>query len=247
MLARASGRSKREIQELVAELEPRPDAPSTVRKLPERRAANPPPTTVAAPAQGNGIELGQPPAPAASAPECVPRPATVEPLSPARYRVQFTASVAFREKIERLQELMRASVPDGDLARLLEQAVTEKLARLEAKRFGASRSGPARHSRVEAPPLQRYIPAAVRRAVYDRDRGRCRFVDDEGRRCRSRTRLEFHHVHPFARGGRGSLENIRLMCRAHNSLAAERDYGAGHMARARRTASGEGLVSRPPP
>lgn len=164
-----------------------------------------------------------------------------------RYRVQFTASVAFREKIERLQDLMRASVPDGDLARLLEQAVTEKLPRLEAKRFGASRSGPAKHFRVVAPPLQRYIPAAVRRAVYDRDRGRCRFVDDEGRRCRSRTRLEFHHVHPFARGGRGSLENIRLMCRAHNSLAAERDYGAGHMARARRTASGEGLVSRPPP
>src|SRR5262245_27491042 len=37
VLARASHRSKREIEELVAELSPRPDAPVLVRKLPERR------------------------------------------------------------------------------------------------------------------------------------------------------------------------------------------------------------------
>ena len=31
---------------------------------------------------------------------------------------------------------MRSSVPDGDLARVIEAAVTEKLERLEARRFG---------------------------------------------------------------------------------------------------------------
>ena len=35
---------------------------------------------------------------------------------------------------------MRSSVPDGDLAAIIEEAVTEKLERLEAKRFAKSKS-----------------------------------------------------------------------------------------------------------
>jgi hypothetical protein len=38
LLRRAAHQSKREIEELVAELAPRPDAPALMRKLPERRA-----------------------------------------------------------------------------------------------------------------------------------------------------------------------------------------------------------------
>jgi hypothetical protein len=41
LLARAVHKSKRQIEEMVAELAPRPDAPSVVRKLPERRAPSP--------------------------------------------------------------------------------------------------------------------------------------------------------------------------------------------------------------
>jgi hypothetical protein len=59
----------------------------------------------------------------------------VEPLSPGRYRVQFTASADLRDKLERLTALMRSSVPDGDLGAIIEHAVTEKLERLEARRF----------------------------------------------------------------------------------------------------------------
>jgi hypothetical protein len=45
LLARAVHRSKRQIEEMVAELAPRPDAPSVIRKLPERppRLSPPPP------------------------------------------------------------------------------------------------------------------------------------------------------------------------------------------------------------
>src|SRR5712691_9821530 len=45
VLARASGRSRREIEALVAELAPRPDVPSSVRKLP---TATPAPTRIPA-------------------------------------------------------------------------------------------------------------------------------------------------------------------------------------------------------
>ena len=39
-------------------------------------------------------------------------PARVEPLAPERYKVQFTAGAEFRDKLTRLQALMRSSVPD---------------------------------------------------------------------------------------------------------------------------------------
>jgi 5-methylcytosine-specific restriction endonuclease McrA len=69
----------------------------------------------------------------------------------------------------------------------------------------------------------RYIPRALRREVYARDGGRCSFVSANG--SRSRRDLEFHHIVPFAMGGLMTLDNLTLMCRAHNALLAERDYG----------------------
>jgi hypothetical protein len=70
--------------------------------------------------------------------------------------------------------------------------------------------------------------------VRERDGNRCGFVDEQGRRCTARERLEFHHRHPFAFGGDHSPGNIRLVCDAHNQLLAEHDYGAEAMARYRR-------------
>ncbi len=34
-----------------------------------------------------------------------------------------------------------------------------------------------------------------------------------------------HHIVPFARGGRETVENLALRCRCHNGLAAEEDFG----------------------
>jgi 5-methylcytosine-specific restriction endonuclease McrA len=69
------------------------------------------------------------------------------------------------------------------------------------------------------------VPAAVRRAVFSRDEGRCTYCDETGERCRETHGLELHHLRPFARGGEHTAENITLRCRAHNTLAAEEDFG----------------------
>jgi hypothetical protein len=71
----------------------------------------------------------------------------------------------------------------------------------------------------------RYVPAAVRRAVFERDGHRCAFVDERGERCRETARLELHHHEPFARGGPSTVENLSLHCAAHNALAAEYEFG----------------------
>jgi hypothetical protein len=66
--------------------------------------------------------------------------ATIEPLAPARHKVCFTASTELRDKIERLQALMRSSIPDGDLAKIIDVAVSKELERIEAKRFAKTKA-----------------------------------------------------------------------------------------------------------
>jgi hypothetical protein len=250
LLERAVHRSKREIEELVAELAPQPDARSLTRKLPEPpmrplelgpdRALDPAaelgPDRGSDSAAGRGQDRGpEGGAGAARVDPCprspAPQPALIQPLAPARYRVQFTAGAALHDKLERLRALLRSEVPDGDLAAIIEKAVTEKLERLEARRHGAAKAPRKDLMATDTSPSSRHIPAAVRRAVRERDGGRCRYVDAQGRRCSERHRLEYHHRQPFGFGGDRSPRNICLMCRAHNRFMAEQDYGRETMAR----------------
>ena len=234
LLKRATHKSKRQVQELVAELSPRPDVPAVLRKLPApRETALPTPSLAVLPGPTETADRELRPD-GVALPSAVPAPpAAVEPLAPARYKVQFTASAELRDKLERLRALMRTQVPDGDLAAIIEQAVSEKLERLEARSFaktGTPRKGLAE---TDLAPSSRHVPAAVRRAVYERDGGRCRYVDAGGRRCPERNRLEYHHLYPFGRGGDHSPQNIHLACRTHNTYVAEHDHGSETMARCR--------------
>jgi hypothetical protein len=129
---------------------------------------------------------------------------------------------------------MSAQVPDGDLAKIIEQAVTEKLERLEARRFALTKMPKKRLSASDTSAASRYIPAAVRRFVAERDGMRCRYVDEQGRRWSERHRLEFHHRHPFGLGGDHRPDGLQLLCRSHNQLLAEHDYGSDAIARHRR-------------
>jgi hypothetical protein len=220
VLARAFGKSKREIEELVAELSPKPDVPTTVRKLPEPVAkGKPTPPAQLVPERVTFLHTPEPARPTPT----TQRP-VMQPLSPAKYKIQFTASAELHAKLERLQVLMRSSVPDGDLAAIIELAVTGKLERLEAKRFARTKAPRKTVEHADTTPLSRYIPAPVKRAVRERDGDQCAFTDAEAKRCREREGLEFHHKQPFARGGDHSPDNLQMLCPTHNDYLAERDY-----------------------
>jgi hypothetical protein len=188
LLRRAAHRTKCQIDELVAELDPRADVPAVIRKLPTT-AASAPATAPSAPSAAPASLL--PPTaqhrPDGVASTVASAPA-IQPLAPERYKVQFTAGAELRRKLERLQKLMSA-----DLAEVIERAVSEKLERLESKRFALTNS-PRKSLTKEPSTTARYIPAALKRAVYLRDEGRCRYTDSEGRRCPERDRLEYHHI-----------------------------------------------------
>ena len=70
------------------------------------------------------------------------------------------------------------------------------------------------------------IPAAVRRAVWARDGGRCSWPLDGGGCCGSKHRLEFDHIIPWAEWGPSTIENLRLACGRHNALAARQTFGS---------------------
>lgn len=119
----------------------------------------------------------------------------------------------------------------NDLAEVIDQAVTEKLARLEARRYGRTEKPRQTVDETNASPDSRYVAAPVKRAVWERDEGRCTFVDGHGRRCKERAQLELHHRQPFGKGGDHSVDNLALLCRAHNAYVAELDYGKEKMAK----------------
>ncbi len=237
LLKRAIHRSKREIEELVAELQPRPDIPASVRKLPARPAPELRPGEVGVKSSESSKSELRPDEVERSEGDRA-RPIPIQPLAPERYKVQFTASAEFREKLKRLQALMSTSMPDGDLATVLERVVSEKLERLEARRFGKTKKPRKTLAQTDTRAGSRSIPATVRRTVHARDGGRCSFVDAQGRRCRARKHLEFHHHdEPYGRGGDHRPGNIRLMCRTHNRLLAETEYGKGWVDQFRRVAT----------
>ncbi len=211
-------------------------------------AANPP---TLRPAHATAISSSTPPSqPVRSAtpglirtPSSTRTKARSEPLGAERYCIRFVADQAVYEQLEELRSLMRHSIPDGDLAKILARAVGVLLEQVRKQKIGAcasprlarspqaSKPSPATAPDGAAPKAgdpSRHIPLAIRRAVWARDAGRCCYRSREGRQCGSQAYLEFHHQLPWARRREHELSNISLRCRAHNQYEAELAFGAPH-------------------
>lgn len=228
LLAAATHKTKRQIEELLAERFPKPDVPTRIVTLPRKRPATPVPV----PAEPTLFDQPQPTA-------RPPKPPTIEPLAPRRYKVELTASQALRDKIERAQALLRHRSPQVDIVEVVDRALDALLTQLDKQKYAATDK--PRKSTKKADPASRYTPAELRRHVLARDGERCAFVSDTGHRCESTAFLEFDHIMPRAVDGQTTPENIRLLCRSHNQYMARKLLGP-LFARERRAAyrSGSG-------
>jgi hypothetical protein len=226
VLAKAKGRSRLQIEALVAELAPQPDVPSSVRKLPILTAM----PFASAPLAQATPNLSSEPTPIARAPVVfvpTPRP-IVRATAPERYRVQFTIGAETHEKLRRVQALLRREIPDGDPGAIFDRALTLLLDRVEKTKLGAAarpRPHPPIRPKTDNSARSRDLPRAVKRASWRRDGGQCAFVSPTGLRCSERTFLEFHHVQPYAKRGPATIENISLRCWRHNQYEAELIFG----------------------
>jgi len=177
------------------------------------------------------------PANAPSAPKTVPS-----------YLLQCPISKETHDLLRYAQALLSHAVPEGNVDQVLQRALKALILQLEKRKAAVlserraesfqpktSKDENSRISRRQTSshggsPRNRHIPAHIRRAVWERDERQCTFVSASGHRCGARRFLEYDHIEPVARGGIATVSNIRLRCRAHNQLEAERILGVGFMA-----------------
>lgn len=141
---------------------------------------------------------------------------------------------------------MRHQVPDGDVGKILGKAITMLLGHVRKQKYAETarpRNPQSSQSRTDAP--SRHIPAAVRRAVWKRDGGRCTFVSAGGRRCEAQEFIEFDHINAWTKSRAHPVDEITLRCRAHNQIRARLDFGEPHMAQFRKTTGFESSSTAP--
>ena len=241
LLAAAAHKTRAEIEQVLAERFPKPDVPALLAPVATLGSPSLAAQPVAADTPGAASDLAVAPnvqgmsrehalahvpeSCASTAPVPGPSP-KVTPLSPERYALQVTLTKTAREALQRVQDLLGHELAPGDIAGALERALLLAAAELEKRKL-ATTEHPQRSRRPRDG--SRHVPAAVKRAVWARDGGRCTFVSDDGQRCPSRRALEFDHIEPVARGGTATPSSIRLRCRTHNQLEAERVFGVAFM------------------
>jgi 5-methylcytosine-specific restriction endonuclease McrA len=143
-----------------------------------------------------------------------------EPLDGELCRLHVTVSKKLLAKLDRARAGQSHAQPRASAGDVIEAAL-DLLLEAQAKRRGAT-ARPQAHPRPSGPD---HVPVAVRRAVWERDGGRCRWPLEGGGTCGSTLRVELDHVVPRAKGGASTVDNCRLLCRDHNDLAARLAFG----------------------
>jgi 5-methylcytosine-specific restriction endonuclease McrA len=233
-LAMARGATTREIKQRIAERKPREAGSNFVRKL----AVKPPAAQVDRSRVVRSAAEKEPAAPPKSktnvpaSSDCstrasgrAPHP---EPLGESRYSVRFVADADVHAQLEELRDLLRHTIPDADVGKILAKAIGELLERVKKQKVGSCAKPRAPRASSVATP-SRHIPAEIRRTVWERDGGRCAYVSRDGTRCGETGRIEFHHQVPWARCRAHEVDNIALRCRAHNHYEGELAFGAEKM------------------
>ncbi|HET6347535.1 MAG TPA: HNH endonuclease signature motif containing protein [Candidatus Krumholzibacteria bacterium] len=245
ILERIRGMSQREVEVVVAEYQPLAAVPrdrvrTIMVRVPVtndagcfRSGSEPGPDDVSHSRSGNK------PLPRTESSDVPPRSVPAKPLAGAavlerKAIVQFTASEAVMNKLERIRSLASHRLPpNASLEQLIDFMADYVIQRedpavREARRKARAAQPVEPTRRAAATPAarsHRQIPARVRDQVFTRDRQQCTYVGPNGKRCGATHVLQIDHIQPVARGGAGTLDNLRLLCAHHNRLEAERLMG----------------------
>jgi hypothetical protein len=182
----------------------------------------------------------------------------IEPLTADLRRLHITVSRQLLKKLEAAQTGLGHAIPGATMEQVIDAALDLLLekqdrARGQVKRpravvpappiaLAASSAPPPTPTLTaaptEPPPHRRdgprkAIPAAVKCAVWRRDGGRCCWPLDGGGACGSTHRLELDHIIPWADWGGDMEANLRVVCAAHNQIAARQVFRARVMGRYR--------------
>ncbi len=198
--------SRREAAEVAVTIEPveRPPSRDLVTVVPASPAIRTPAATPEAPLCDSPVVV----------PPCEPllgvtrpTPFQVIPLTEELGRMHITVSRRFLAKLDAARDALSHSHPGAKKEAILEAGLDLLLARHRERRGVGAK--PVRNGRAAAPGRVR---AEVKREVWERDGGMCRWPLDGGGICGSTLRLEFDHVVPRGRGGSSEAGNLRILC-----------------------------------
>ena len=219
-----TGMTKREVEEYLVTLRPKPVFAPSIRKTPSWPAPTPPPS-----AQPRMVPETSRPTPRVS-------PTILEPARPEVFNFRFAADRTFKEKFERLAEVLGVENSHQRMAEIMEQALDIALDKKDVKRKRARRlqnvskgnkkSRPGEVFSKEEGAASRYIPSEVRERIHERAGYQCEYRGPDGTRCRARTGLQIEHLRPFAIYRSHDERFLRLHCPPHNRFTAERTFGA---------------------
>ena len=207
LIAAAARKTRRQIEQVLADRAPKPDLPTRIEPVPSETAATP--------------SLNLAPGPISIT------PTKLEPLGAQRTGLHTMIDDETSNLLQRAQDLLG----ERDVPPVLKRGLRLLVAQLEKRKFALT-DRPRRASKPSDDPD--YVPASVKRAVYRRDGGQCTYVCPKtGKRCSASRRLQYDHIIPRAKGGESTIPNLRLRCHAHNQLAAEQEFGRAFMQRKR--------------
>lgn len=224
LISDCAGKTRKETEEYLVALRPKPVFVPSIR-----RRASPPP---ALPRSHSA------PSPAEPSARPSPRP-MLQPARPEAFNFRFAAGRDFKDKFERLAEVLGVENAQRQMAAVFEKALDLALEQKDPKRKlerRRKRKEAKAHlvqtiSESDAPAASRHVPLAVAERVHERGAYQCEYRAPDGRHCTARTGLQIDHGRPFGIFRSHDERFLRLLCPAHNRLAAERVYGAGFIQR----------------
>ena len=192
---------RRETEEYIVAFRPKPVFEPSIRKLPAPQVHE----ESTAPSTSSSPE--PPPAPASTA---TPKssPTILQPARPEIFNFRFSADRDFKEKFERLAEVVGVVSAQKHMAEILETALDIALEKKDPKkrlerrrkkqRRATARSRSNEIVKKDEPAASRYVAAEVLERVHERDSYQCAYRGGDGRRCTARAGLHIDHADPFA-------------------------------------------------
>lgn len=135
--------------------------------------------------------------------------------------------------LQEFKELFAHELLDTSALSVL-QLLLKKALKEKKKKLGLDVADDKNNVQMPSPPkmalLRPAISIHVKRTVWRRAQGCCEHVDSKSqKRCSSKYALQTEHVKPIALGGGNSIQNLALLCRAHNSRRAIKTFGVTEM------------------
>jgi len=115
-----------------------------------------------------------------------------------------------------LEVYLEKNDPEQRQARREERAARKAAAEAAAEQPTVEVGGAERSRTIPTPLRDRLLIQAVHR---------CEYRGSDGVRCSERSHLTIDHIEPFGRGGTSEERNLRVYCFAHNRLHADQCFG----------------------